>query len=83
MLSALGAALWAWGGLQLEEVKASPDKSWALPCYGCGEAQEQHKVFHTWCDLPGSPCASGLILFGRNKPSLPSLNAHPKPLGDC
>lgn len=44
MLSALGAGLWAWGGQQLQEMKAaaaSPDKSWALPRYGCGEGTKR------------------------------------------
>lgn len=97
MLSALGAGLWAWGGQQLEEVKAaaaSPDKSWALPRYGCGEGTERstrYSILGMTCPDHAVPPASSSLgktnLSGgeerRHSPSLTSLYAHPVPFPEA
>lgn len=93
MLSALRAGLWAWGGQQLQEVKAaaaSPDKSWALPRYGCGEGTERstrYSILGVTClghaVPPASSSLGGTNLSGgeerRYPPSLAALDAHPMP----
>lgn len=90
MLSALG--LWARGGQQLGEVKAaaaSPDKSWALPRYGCGEGTERstrYSILGVTCLDHAVPLASSSLgeinLSGgeerRYSPSLAALCAHPR-----
>lgn len=58
------------GEQQLEEVKAaaaSPDKSWALPRYGCGEGTGGAQGIPDLAGAAWITLCLGLTLLGRNK----------------